>query len=152
MAIRKRKHCGNHLSVIPIMLVHAKILERSDKRKKTCCHPARRNYLTKIASEVHSPTILVILSQYQIQYNGMVSVTVTTRLGLMLLVAFLIRLQRTQDECGTLSAAIMLPSFDNYRNARPTQNNCGARSVKRSPKPTRRTIVITLPDRSRNFN
>ena len=33
MAIRKRKHCGNHLSVIPIMLVQAKILERGDKKK-----------------------------------------------------------------------------------------------------------------------
>ena len=54
-AIRKKKTLCNHLSVIPIMLVHAKILE------KTSCHPARRNYFTKIASEVHSPTILVIL-------------------------------------------------------------------------------------------
>ena len=85
----------------------------------------------------------------------MVSVTVTTRLGLMLLVTFFnpfTRItKRMWDLAHTLSATIVLPSFDTYRNPRPTQNNGGARSVKRSPKPTRRTIVITLPDRSRNL-
>lgn len=85
----------------------------------------------------------------------MVSVTVTTRLGLMLLVTFFNPFTRITvwmwDLAHTLSATIVLPSFDTYRNPRPTQNNGGARSVKRSPKPTRRTIVITLPDRSRNL-
>ena len=40
----------------------------------------------------------------------------------------------------------MWPSIDTYRNTRLTQDNNGVRPVKRSPRPTRRTIVILLSE------
>lgn len=54
-AIRKKKTLWQSLKRDPN---NAGTRENS---RKTSCHPARRNYFTKIASEVHSPTILVIL-------------------------------------------------------------------------------------------
>ena len=60
-AIRKKKTLWQSLKCDPNNASTRANSRKMRQKKKTSCHLARRNYLTEIANEVHSSTILVIL-------------------------------------------------------------------------------------------